>query len=251
MDKLTEENVFNLDFPDCYESAENAKSLVDLSDAIETTANGLITRLWYQPFFNALKKEYKELPTTALLEFMRTLVGRNKSGGNNGISRLQYMLNAFTGESMTVAANPSSMGYIQTDHEALIRGSHGLNDPDLFFIASSGDRYTIEEKIFASSKEYHNKLNDTNFHNADYALVFLITEQVWKFSRKVDNYTKLNPVAAFSSTDPWLLEINCPTYMPLVSFFCDGIGIKAFRELTDDKVPEKVKYTIYDNIVIA
>ena len=249
MDNLIEENVFNLDFPDHYEYTERQS---DTPSAVETTANGLITRLWYQPFFDALDaRKNKEITTTYLLEFMSTLGGHNKSGGNNGISRLQYLLNAFTGESRTVAANSGSMGYVQPDHEDLIRGSHGLNDPDLFFIASSGDRYTIEEKIFASSKEYHSKLNDTNFHNADYALVFLINECVWKFSRKVDNYTKLSSADTFSATDPWLLEINCPTFMPLVSFFCDGMSRKAFRALTDDKVPEKVKYEIHKNIVTA
>ena len=58
----------------------------------------------------------------------------------------------------------------------------------------------------------------------------------------LDNYANLSSASAFSTTDPWLQEINCPTVMPLVSFYCDGISTKAFRELTDDEVPEKVKY---------
>lgn len=181
------------------------------------------------------------LTTVDLLSFMATL-GRNKSGGRNGISRLQYFLNAFSQELSLFLANPLKLAFVGDDHFWLRSGGTGTDDPDLNFFANNGNIYTLEAKMYFTDNSYFQSLPTTNFHTATYCIAYIITTGQWYFSKKSENYSKLYRVSELMNPDPWLAEINLPTQMTTIQFSVPGAKLS---DLPDDLVPETVDYKIY------
>jgi len=190
------------------------------------------------------KREDKNITTVNLIRFMNTL-GKNKSGSDNAIGRLQFFLNAFSQELALYLANPNTLKFVGDDHYSLIRGATGTDDPDFYFMTSNGKQFTIEAKMYFSEKSYHNKKATTNFHKADYCLVYIISSAKWMASQKADGYNTLYEIADLAKYYPWLLEINLPDSLTTIKFF---IPDKDLNKLTDSQLPETVNYTFYTKI---
>jgi hypothetical protein len=203
---------------------------------------GNITVLNFDQFLAELhRRQPQEIKTDKLIEFVNTL-GKNKSGGKNAISRLQYFINAYIQEITVREANKGVIEFIGDDHYSLTRGSTGTNKADFYLYGTDGNTYTIDAKIFDSEMSYLNYLSTTNFHDADYALVYLRKAKTWRFSRKADNYQNLASAIVFLGSDPWLSELKLPRPLRLISFFTENLNKVAFRELCDKDVPKKVNY---------
>ena len=108
-----------------------------------------------------------------LLKFMAALTGKNKSGGKNGIARLQYFLNAYIQEQALKNLNREGLSFAIDDHDGLELAGHGNPEPDFIFKSASGKTFTIDAKIYKNATSCKAISADTNFHNADYALAFL------------------------------------------------------------------------------
>lgn len=210
------------------------------------------TILNYLPFLQILReREIYELKTPALAAFVSTL-GRNKSGSENSIGRFQYFANAFIEEDALHKCNPETLVFVGDDHYNLVRGATGTNDPDFYFYAKNGRTFTIEVKMYWSEESYRKELPDTNFHNADYCIAFLISTKQWVFSRRIDGYSKLCSASYFTNTDPWLLEITLPVSLTTIKIFVDGLDSQQFSRLTNKQLVEKypvVKYSFFTNYV--
>jgi hypothetical protein len=192
-------------------------------------------------------REKKEILTEYLINFINTL-GRNKSGGNNAISRLQYFLNAYIQEVELEKENSDILEFIGDDHYFLVKGYKGTDEADFYLHASNGNMYTIDVKIFFSEKRFieQREANNINFHNADYCLVYLIDSKGWRFCRKVDGYLSLSTIVVFMGSDPWLSEIKLPKTLTLIKFFTDELTSGEFSRLSDIDVPSTVSYTFYE-----
>lgn len=198
-----------------------------------------INRLYFRAFLDELEnREPKIIHTASLIKFINTL-GRNKSGSNNAIGRLQFFLNAYIQEMTLKAINKGKLDFVVNDHEYLTRGATGDPAADFKFISSRGLIYTIDAKMYLSEDSFYENLSKTNFHNADYTLIFLIKENRWRYSRKVDNYTKLYTVEELALSDSHLFEIQFPESLTLIRF-----DINLFD--TDDKIPSEISYTFYE-----
>lgn len=197
--------------------------------------DGKINLLNFKLFLDELeKRDPQTIRTAALIDFVSSL-GKNKSGSKNSIGRLQYFLNAYSQEIALLHAN-SNLKFVKDDHEYLKRGNTGTNDADFVLEASNGKNYTIDAKMYGTKKGYFSRLSETNFHDADYALIFTNKETPrWLFSKKSENYETLYTPDELKETDPWLLEINLPTSIRLIYFTFD-------KDLTDVEVPEEVGY---------
>ena len=203
-----------------------------------------ITTLNFAQFLSILHtRTPAKIITPQLIKFINTL-GRNKSGGNNAISRLQYFLNAYIQEISLKSENNDILEFIGDDHYSLVRGSTGTNDADFYLHANNGNTYTIDVKIFISEASFieQRQKNNINFHNADYCLVYLIDSRGWRFSRKVDGYRDLSTVVVFEGSDPWLAEIKVPKHLSLVRFFTTELKSSEFSKLNDSEVPVEVSY---------
>lgn len=190
-----------------------------------------------------LTRPVKEIYTNLLLTFMKTL-GTNKSGGRNGISRLQYFLNAFSQEFSLFLANVARLTFIGDDHFFLVRGGTGTNDPDFLFTSRAGKQYTLEAKMYYNQASYLKNVAITNFHKADYCIAYIIDTKQWYFSKKSEGYTKLYTPNTLFSTDPWLSEIVLPTEVSTVQFSTPEAKL---GDLFDDQVLPLVTYTTYLN----
>lgn len=173
-------------------------------------------------FENLLNKlranQNKVLKVAALLDFMSTLEGENKTDGKNGIARLQYFLNAYAEEMALLRANIGILEPINDDHDGIVRGGHGENAADFWFNCSNGRRYKIEVKMFWDKDSYFSKLPKTNFHEAHFAIVYLITERRWYIAKSIDSYTTLTTLDEIIIEFPYLAEINFPTSFTTISF---------------------------------
>ncbi len=176
-----------------------------------------------------------------LIKFMKTL-GKNKSGSDNAIGRLQFFLNAFSQELSLYLANPKTLRFVGDDHYCLIRGATGTDDPDFYFTTSNGKQFTIEAKMYFSEESYHSNKAITNFHKADYCLVYIISSAKWMVSQKVDCYNNLYNIEDLAKYYPWLLEIVLPDELTTVTFSVPGMKLS---KLTDDELPAEVNYTFY------
>lgn len=201
--------------------------------------NGKINFLNFKLFLEELKKrDSKIIKTPALIDFVSSL-GKNKSGSKNSIGRLQYFLNAYSQEIALICVN-SNLQFVKNDHEYLKRNSTGTNDADFVFKASNGKSYSIDAKMYGTKEGYFRRLSETNFHAADYALIFTNKENPrWLFSKKSENYGILYTPEELKKTDPWLLEIKLPTSLKLIYFALN-------KDLIDTEVPEKVGYFFTD-----
>ena len=201
--------------------------------------NGKINFLNFKLFLEELKKrDSKIIKTPALIDFVSSL-GRNKSGSKNSIGRLQYFLNAHSQEIALICIN-SNLQFVKNDHEYLKRNSTGTNDADFIFKASNGKSYSIDAKMYGTKEGYFKRLPETNFHAADYALIFTNKENPrWLFSKKSENYGILYTPEELKKTDPWLLEIKLPPSLRLIYFALN-------KDLIDTEVPEKVGYFFTD-----
>ena len=216
----------------------------NIQEAVSVDSYGF-TALYFEPFLNVLKSRVnKSIETLHVKHFMSTL-GSNKSGGNNGISRLQYFLNAFIQEAALKNLNNDKLAFVGNDHYYLARGGTGTNDPDFYFYPNNGKTYTIDVKIYWSDDKYYENISTTNFHNADYCLAYIINTKTWKFSRKCEYYAALERTSTYYNTDPWLSEIALPQSLFLIRFFTDELDSTNFRKLSDYDLPEKVKYEFY------
>ena len=184
------------------------------------------------------------ISTRDLIKFVSTL-GKNKTSGNNAISRLQYFLNAYIQESTLKVLN-KNLEFIGNDHDVLVRGATGTNDADFYFYSIDGNTYTIDVKIFFSEASYDAAKKNTNFHNADYSLIYLIDKKSWYFSKKADNYSSLFSLVSLMYTDPHLNEIKLPNTLTLIRFFTPELQSSEFRKLSDADVPAYVNYEFYN-----
>lgn len=199
---------------------------------------GKIITLNFKSFINTLmNRQDHTIKTPALIECISTL-GKNKSGSNNSIGRLQYFINAYFQEIALATENPSVLEFINDDHTILTRNNPGSNAAD-FKLNTDEITFTVEVKKYWSKDSYEKNLPYTNFHNADYALVYLIEEKVWRFSKKSELYRKLYSIEALAKTDPWLIKIKLPTKLTSIKFYVDN-------NATDNEVPEKVSYSFYN-----
>lgn len=199
---------------------------------------GQITTLNFQPFLDELLNRHDPyIRTPALVEFINTL-GKNKSGSKNAIGRLQFFLNAYSQEINLLSANPSKLRFVLDDHESLTRGNSGENAADFYFHSAEGKDYLIDAKMYYSETSYFSLLNTTNFHEADYVLIYLIKPNLWVYARKADNYQTLYTVDELAKSDPWLLEIKFPPFLRLIKF-------KVVMDASDSQIPEKVAYNFY------
>ena len=207
-----------------------------------------ITSITFKPCLNDLfNRNPKKILAQHLVAFINTL-GKNKSGGNNAISRFQYFLNAYIQESITIKANLERLAFIGGDHHSLIKGYKGTNDADFYFYASNGNTYTIDAKIFFSEESYY-KLKEKdgiNFHNADYGLVYLIKSRNWVVCRKVDQYSILQTRAALVGEDVYLSELVLPE-LTLVRFYSSEYCSSKFSKLSDSQVLalDEINYEFY------
>lgn len=194
-------------------------------------------------FFRALALRPENTITSAgLLNFMQKVGGTNKTGGKNCITRWQYFMNAFSMELALLLANPKTFSFIGNDHYELVEYSHGSDDPDFYFKASNGVTYTIEAKMFKSTQSYKDKCSDTNFHKADYCLVFVFSTADWFISRKQDNYEVLYSLNQASENEPWLSEIKLPKN--LFRLYVKSENGASIAQLTDEQLPERVAYDL-------
>jgi hypothetical protein len=222
------------------------KTVVASTEAPFAIINNLAI-LNYTAFWRELvTREDKLIFTANLIKFMNTLKGKNKSGGKNGISRLQFFLNAFSEELALLLANNGRLSFVGDDHFYLATGGTGTDDPDFYFTTNSGNTYTIEAKMYFTEESYYEQKKTTNFHAADYCLAFIISTKQWRFSRKVDDYDTLYEVSELSKSDPWLEELILPESINTVQFSVQN-GI--LSKLTDAQVPSNVNYIIYTNNV--
>ena len=201
---------------------------------------------FWQELWTRLANNIHTIITKDLLKFMNTLEGQNKSGGKNGISRLQYFLNAFSQELSLILANLTKLTFVEDDHFWLQSGGHGTNAPDLLFTTSTGKQVTLEAKMYFNKASYNAKAPTTNFHTADYCIAYIICPEDpltgrWYFSKKSEGYLKLYSVSEILTTDPWLTELTLPTTLYRTSFWVSGANLS---DLTDDLVPETVQFTI-------
>ena len=204
-----------------------------------------ITTLNYNHFLAELhNRSSYTIKTTYLIPFINTL-GRNKSGGNNAIARLQYFLNAYIQEIALKSLNSDCLDFISQDHHSLIRGNTGTDDPDFCFFTSQNTAYTIDVKIFYSRAKYDKHKATTNFHKADYCLVYLIDTKTWRFGKKSENYSILYATNTLAITDPHLAELKLPDSLTLIRFFTDELNSFQFRAASDADVPEMVNYEFY------
>lgn len=200
--------------------------------------NNQITGLNFYPFLDELEgRAVQTIKTPMIKDFMQTL-GKNKSGSNNSVGRLQFFLNAFRQEGGLLAVNPGKLSFINDDHYGLTRGNPGESAADFYFEASDGLRYKIDAKMYGSAKSYFKNLPTTNFHGAEYALVYLIAENEWVYSKKTEAYKNLYDTETIAKTDPWLLEIQFPSQLRLIRFHVD---LEAF----DAQIPDEVGYNFY------
>jgi hypothetical protein len=215
-----------------------------IEDPVSVDEHGF-TAIHFELFLAELKNRSPQcIITRDIITFMNTL-GKNKSGGNNAVSRLQFFLNAYIQEISLERLNTDTLVFIGDDHYSLIRGGTGTDDPDFYFYASNNARYTIDVKIYYSEESYYKNLQTTNFHKADYCLVYLIKDKAWKFSRKLDSYSILEQASTYYKTDPCLNEIILPKNLNLVKFFTDTLSGHAFSKLIDSDVPNTVNYDFY------
>lgn len=205
----------------------------------------------YHAFWQVLfTRSIKTIRTIHLRAFVQTL-GKNKSGGRNGISRLQYFVNAFSQELSLRLANVSRLVFVGDDHFFLKRNGTGTDDPDFLFTSEAGIHKTLEAKIYFTEDSYYENVVTTNFHKADYCIAFIIKSKVtgygqWYFSKKTDNYTKLCTITELAESDPWLTELVLPDTIYTIQFYAPGVKL---GDLYDESVPEIVNYNIYHNKV--
>lgn len=197
-----------------------------------------IVKLNFEPFLLELAaRPTKIIRTPTLISFIDTL-GTNKSGSNNAIGRLQFFLNAYKQEMALLTANSDKLSFVTDDHDSLTRGNTGTHAPDFKFVASNGNNYTIDAKMYGTVNSYYENWPTTNFHNADYCLTFIIKENLWLYSKKSEQYKNLYSVDELIKTDPQLLEITIPTQLQLIRF---DIDLKA----SNDQIPLTVAYNFY------
>ena len=189
----------------------------------------------YEPFLRVLhERDVAQIFTSDLIDFVQTL-GKNKSGSENGIGRLQYFLNAFIEEAELFKCNSNRLEFVGNDHYSLIKNSTGSDDPDFRFFACNGNTYTIEVKLYKSLQAYEQRRSQTNFHKADYCLAFFLNEKRWLFSKQIDNYAILYSVGELSSSDPWLAELELPESLTVIKFSIPGSSI-SFNDLTNQEL---------------
>ena len=197
----------------------------------------------FAAFWHTLhSREEKFITVINLVKFMKTLGGKNKSGSENTIGRLQYFINAFSQELALFLANQGYIRFVGDDHYYLTRGATGTDDPDFCFTTKAGTQFTIEAKMYFSEASYHNKKATTNFHKADYCLAYIISSAKWRVSHKIDNYNTLYDIEELAKYYPQLLEIVLPNELTTVQFSIPNLKLS---DLTDDQLPEKVNYTFY------
>lgn len=196
--------------------------------------------LAYESYLNELKTTFpKVISTPELIEFMRSLRGKNKSGSKNGIGRLQYFINAYLQESALVNANPGILDFYGNNHEYLARGESGDDDPDLKLTTDEGI-FKVEVKKYWNQKSYLDHLHSKdgiNFHDSTYALVYLV-EGGWRVTLQREGYEILHFVTDLASTDPWIAFLKLPTKIGNIKFNVDN-------NFTDDQVPEEVTFALY------
>ena len=203
-----------------------------------------LSAMWKELFMRSSRTIY----TVWLIQFMQTL-SKNKSAGKNGISRLQHFLNALSQELSLFLANMGTLSFVGKDHYYLLEYGTGTNDPDFYFRPSNGNTYTMEAKMYFSRDSYTKLLGTTNFHNADYVIIFIIGTKEWLISRKIDNYNTLYSIKQLSDTDPQLTELVLPEIITTIQFYTTDDNTKKLADRTDAEVPETVYYRTYNNTV--
>ena len=241
-----------------FTKSSNSKKLFDedltdeLTQEIEVANNKMIIDkatignfLSFPKFIDELKtREIKKIKTPALIEFMSTLQGKNKTGGSNGITRLQYFLNAYLQEFELVLKN-KKMNFLGTNHFGLDRNGVGDDKPDLVYKTLNGPRDDtyLEAKIYWNFSSYFEHLEITNFHQADFILIYFISEKQWRIAYKNDDYKVLYTKEQIVEKCPWLSDLILPNF-ETINFTAKRQSIS---KLSDSEVPLEVNYTFYRN----
>lgn len=233
-------------------ATENKEVTDELNQEIEVANNKMIVDkaiignfLSFPKFIDELKtREVKKIKTPALIEFMSTLQGKNKTGGSNGITRLQYFLNAYLQEFELVLKN-KKMNFLGTNHFGLDRKGVGDDKPDLVYKTLNGpkDDTYLEAKIYWNFSSYFEHLEITNFHQADFVLIYFISEKQWRIAYKNDDYKVLYTKEQIVERCPWLSDLILPNF-ETINFTAKRQSIS---KLSDSEVPLEVNYTFYRN----
>ena len=225
------------------------KAVTDCKDPITAyTQNGLLILNLLAMWKELYNRNTRTIQTKWLKDFMKTL-GKNKSSGKNGISRLQCFLNALGQELSLLLANIKTLTFVGKDHFDLRMYGTGTDDPDFYFTPSNGNTYTLEAKMYFTRDKYDENKATTNFHKADYVIVFVISTKEWLISRKIDNYSTLFTVEQLSETDSHLAELTLPDTVTTIQFYVTDSDSTKLADRFDDKVPDTVYYNIYTNKV--
>lgn len=222
---------------------ELEQDLEDSKDKMVVDSTTIGNYLSFPKFIDELKtRDIKKIKTPALLEFMSTLQGKNKTGGSNGITRLQYFLNAYLQEFELVLKN-KFMKFFGTNHFGLERNGIGDDKPDLVYETLNGPRDItyLEAKIYWDFSSYSNHLDTTNFHNADFVLAYFISENQWRITYKNDDYKILYTKDQIVKKCFWLANLILPSF-ETIKFTVNGQSIS---KLTDNEIPSEVEYTFY------
>lgn len=135
-----------------------------------------ITELYFKNILDILSsRSPRKIKTKALLEFMQTIQGKNKTNSNNGICRLQYFLNSFIEIMALLSANPDKITLIGEQYK-LIQNGVGDDEPDFVFKFLDGSASTFEVKMYFNKASYQKNLSKTNFHKADYCIFYSISD---------------------------------------------------------------------------
>lgn len=225
------------------------KTVIDCRDLVTAyTQNGLLILNLLAMWKELYNRATRSIQTKWLKDFMKTL-GKNKSSGKNGISRLQCFLNALSQELSLLLANIKTLTFVGNDHFSLQMYGTGTNDPDFYFTPSNGNTYTLEAKMYFTKEKYNKLKTTTNFHKADYVIVFIIDTKEWLVSRKIDNYNTLYTIEQLSGTDTHLTELILPDVVTTIQFYVEDGADAKLADRFDDEVPDTVYYNIYTNKV--
>ena len=237
----------------------NLIRLLDLP-GVKVSENELSLTVMFKYLFEAVGSKLQVtgyLYTKDLIIFMEEhLEGANKSG-NNRISQEQKLLNAYFDETAIMncylAAYNRYKSFKLSDSK--IEGYIGkleFGDANHYVIGGRitdfGKIHRIEGKMHITTESYSKGLPEANMHNAELVIVYIISpesnEVNWYVSRAIEGYSKLYTFAGlfntFSGEYDWL--------HPFIDFLPKEltlIHINVDSEMTNEQVPEVVKYNFY------
>lgn len=208
-----------------------------------------IEKLPFNDFLTYLRSSTKNyFPTKRLIEFMKTIGGKNKTGGKNGIIRLQYFLNAYIQEISLENLNKNYLSFCGNNHTELIKNSNGDDLPDFIFRSTTAPKakMSVETKMYIDKESYFKYLFSTNMHNADYIFLYCIKDSAWYIACKEEDYQNIYSLDEINNKWPWLSVINFPSHLSTFTFYVPASEQNSIKlkDLYDLQVPETVFFNI-------